>query len=422
MIQRKVGTEFRWLLVTWLLLALLSGCAAPTSQDPTVAHDRLVLLWHPFADARQDALLALGDRFNAEHSARLTLVVEYQPNMTTLLSTMAPEQRPDLMIVLPQDLPSYTAQDFTPVPLEDLPDDLLPMGRELFTVNGVLQALPLGLATYVLYTNDNWLRDIGYTPASAILEDLRLSTCRATDLASGQVGLGISGQPGVLLALLAAGEASIIGDDGYVHFDDPAGTRVGAVIKEGVRASCIRSFAIPGDAVAQFSDSTMAMLIESSMNRRAIEATVKAESNFTLGLAGLPGPVGPGPTLWYGIGIMSTQSSGPRYDAAQTVLEWLLEPETQLEWAERTEYLPVRVSGLEAQLAALPDNAGIKQDLLQLTLSVAEGGAWAIWPVQAHNRNCRAALVQALTSLNSELPAHEALQNAAAVCNAELIP
>lgn len=418
----KVGDRFQWFLVAWLLMALASGCAAPAPQDLAAAHDRLVLLWHPFTDARQDALLAMGDKFNAEHPARLTLIIEYQPNLHTLLSTISPEQRPDLAIVMSQDVPSYAAQGFAPVSLANIPDDLLPMGRELFTVNGSLQALPLGLATYILYTNDNWLRDIGYTPASAVLEDLRLSTCRATDLASGQVGLGLSSQPGVLLALLAAGEASIIGEDGYFHFDDPAGTRLGAVIKEGVRASCIRTFAIPSDSIAQFSDSAMAMLVESSMNRQAIEAAVTAESNFTLGLASLPGPVGPGATLWYGIGVMSTQSSGPRYDAAQTVLEWMLEPETQLEWGEQTEYLPVRVSGLEAQLATLSDNTGIKRDLLQLTLRAAESGTWAIWPVQAHSQNCRAALVHALTNLNSELPAHEALQNAVVICNAELIP
>jgi len=296
------------------------------------------------------------------------------------------------------------------------------MGRALFTVKGTLQALPLGLATYVLYTNDNWLRDIGYTPATAVLEDLRLSTCRATDLASGQVGLGLPSQPGVSLALLAAGEASLIGEDGYYHFDDPAGTRLSAIIKEGMRAACIRTFALPAEGVTQFSDSAMAMLIESSLNRREIEAAVAAKSNFTLGVTRLPGPTGPGAMLWYGVGIFATQTAEPQHPAAGVVLDWLLQAEAQALWTAKTQYLPVRAGGITAQLAALPAEATIERALLELTREVAANGAWTIWPPQAYGATCRAALVQALTALNTELPAHEALQEAVAGCNRELTP
>jgi len=409
------------LLGLWLLLSLLSGCGAPAAETPS--QGRLVILWHPFTDARQDALLQLGDKFNAEHSNALTLIIEYHKDLPALLPTLSPEQRPDLVIATPQEAQIYAAHDLTSLTPELIPEDLLPMGVELFSVQGTLRALPLGLATYVLYTNDDWLRDIGYTPSTAILEDLRLSTCRATDLASGQVGLGLPSQPGVLLALLAAGESAIAGDDGYIHFDDPAGTRVGAVIKEGVRAACIRTFAIPDDGVAQFSDSTMAMLVESSLNRQDIAAVVAAESNFTLKLASLPGPVGPGAALWYGIGILPTQPPGQRYEAAQTVLQWLLQPETQVEWAAQTQYLPVSLSGLVAQQATLPaGDDSLESDLLQFTRQAAENGTWVIWPPQAQGKDCRTALVHALTAFNSELPAHEVLQNAVATCNAESVP
>lgn len=411
------------LLGFWLLISLLSGCAAPINENPSASQGRLVILWHSFTDARQDALLQLGDRFNAERPNNLTLIIEYHKDLPALLPTLSPEQRPDLVIATPQDTQIYAAHDLSFLAPETIPNDLLPMGKELFTMKGALQALPLGLATYILYTNDDWLRDIGYAPNTAILEDLRLSTCRATDFTSGQVGLGLPSQPGVFLALLAAGESAIVGDDGAIHFDDPAGTRLGAIIKEGVRAACIRTFAIPADGIEQFSDSTMAMLVESSLNRQDVAVAVAAESNFTLKLASLPGPTGPGATLWYGIGILPTQPSGQRYEAAQTVLTWLLQPETQAEWAVQTQYLPVSLSGLEAQLATLSaEDSTLEGDLLQFTRQAAESGSWVIWPPQAQGKDCRTALVHALTALNSELPAHEALQNAAAVCNAEIAP
>lgn len=410
------------ILGCWLLLGLLSGCGAPLTPGPTPASGEIVVLWHGFTDARQEALLALGDRFNAERPAGITLVIEYHADLPALLPTTSPDQRPDLVIAMADEVPAYAAQGLTALAPADIPADLLPMGRALFTVKGTLQALPLGLATYVLYTNDNWLRDIGYTPATAILEDLRLSTCRATDLASGQVGLGLPSQPGVLLALLAAGEASLIGEDGYYHFDDPAGARLGTIVKEGLRAACIRTFALPAEGITQFGDSAMAMLIESSLNRREIQAAVAAESNFTLGVTRLPGPTGPGATLWYGVGIFATQTAKPQHPAAGVVLDWLLQPEAQALWTAKTHYLPVRANGIAAQLAALPAEAGIERALLELTQEVAANGAWTVWPAQAYGATCRAALVQALTALNTELPAHEALQEAVDSCNRELAP
>ena len=410
------------LLWLWLVLSLLSGCGVrPVAESPAPSSD-LVILWHPFTDARRDALQTLGDQFNAQHPAGLTLVVEYHADMTNLLPETSAAHRPDLVIATPQEARLYRERGLAPLPPELIPADLLPMGQTLFTIGNDLEALPLGLATYVLYTNDNWLRDIGYAPSVAILEDLRLSTCRATDLASGQVGLGIPSQPGVFLALLAAGESAIIGADGRYHFDDPAGMRVGAAIKEALRAACARGFAIPADGISQFSDSAMAMLIESTLKHRDIERAVAAESNFNLGLAPLPGPTGPGAGLWYGIGVLLTAPEGPRLDAAQIVLEWLLLPETQALWATLTQYLPVRVSGIEAQLAALPPNAAIERDLLALTLRAAENGSWVVWPAQPQDQECRVGLVRALTDLNSERPSHEVLYIAAETCNLELRP
>lgn len=421
----KIGNGNHRGLWLWLLLSLLAGCGAPpVTESPTdqAPSGGLVILWHPFTDARRDALQALGDQFNAQQPAGLTLIVEYHTDMTTRLPTTPAAQRPDLVIASPQEAQLYGARGLAPLPPELIPADLLPMGQALFTVEGALQALPLGLATYVLYTNDNWLRDIGYTPSTAILEDLRLSACRATDLASGQVGLGLPSQPGVLLALLAAGNSALIGDTGRYHFDDPAGVRLGAAIKEALRAACARTFAIPADGISQFSDSAMAMLIESSLKHREVEAAVAAESNFTLGLAPLPGPTGPGASLWYGIGVLLTAPEGPRRDAAQIVLEWLLLPETQATWTTMTQYLPARASGVEAQLAALPFAAAAERELLRMTLHAASSGAWVAWPAQARDQDCRIGLVHALTSLNSEQPAHEILRLAAETCNAELLP
>ena len=81
-----------------------------------------------------------------------------------------------------------------------------------------MRALPLGMQTYVMYANREWLLDLGYPLEGASWQDLQRVACAATELQGGQVGLGIPAQPGRLLAFLTASGSQIVDEAGNVYF------------------------------------------------------------------------------------------------------------------------------------------------------------------------------------------------------------
>jgi ABC-type glycerol-3-phosphate transport system substrate-binding protein len=385
----------------------------------------MVVLWHPFTDARGAALEEVGDRFNAVNDSGLTLVVDYQEEIYAKVAGALPDQRPDLVVVSSQEARHYYETGLgTSIPelspeLSRKTGDLLPMAEALFTFDEELHAVPLGLASYVLYTNNDWLRDLGYDEESATTIDLLETACEATDLLSGQVGVGIPTQPGVMLALLTAGGASLINDEGRYAFDDEAGVGTSVVAYDMLNAACARIYEVPEEGLDQFGRGAMAMTVGSTLRRPAIELAVTEERNFALGVSPLPGPSGPGATLWYGPGVIVVAPPGPRREAAQEVLSWFLGAEAQSLLGEAADYLPVRRSLVEERLEDGEELPPIDARLLRLELETAEAGAWQPWPNHRYSSACRAALVRGLVDLSSERPPSETLSEVVASCNAE---
>ena len=367
------------------------------------------MLWHPFPDATGAVLQTLGDRFNAENDAGLTLIVEYQEDAIAKVAAAAPERRPDLVVLTSSYEGAALAASRVTLPSRDLAD-LLPMAQSLYAREGML---PLGLATYVLYYNCDWLRDLDYVADSATLADTVNTACAATDLPGGQTGMGIPSQPLAMLALMTAGGEG--GDHG-----DTAGAL--AATAQMLNAGCGQIYETHQQASASFSDGTLSMLPGSSLWWSAIAQAVNAEHNFTARAGALPGPQGPGLSLWRGPGLLLLTPEGPRHAAAQQVMEWFLSPTAQRAWSDATHYLPVRRSLVESRLAdsTLDPLAG---DLLRLTLQAADEETWFPWPDRANEPACRAALVRGLLALNDEqFSPDEVLAAIVIACGAEIFP
>ncbi|MHB1319091.1 MAG: ABC transporter substrate-binding protein, partial [Anaerolineae bacterium] len=318
-----------------LAVALLTGCAALPSAS--TEEREILVLWHTLTGAEASALETLTDQFNAENPWRLVLVTEFQDDLLDKLQA-APDRRPDLITLWPVDLAAYVALGMVgAVPSQSAEiqaawPDFLPMAGALYQANGVPQALPLGLATYVSYSNNEWLADLGYDAGTASWEDLRRTACAATDPVRGQVGVGVPARAGMLLAFLTASGSTIVDADGYYQFADTPGHDAASLLKTIVSGGCGALYEDREVGMARLGRSSMAMIAESSESLLQIEQAILTGRNFDVSISPLPGPNGPGPTLWYGPGLMVTAPEVHRQDSALQVMAWFFSPEAQRTW------------------------------------------------------------------------------------------
>ncbi len=400
---------------------LLAGCGN-TSPMPTV-ESNIIVLWHTFAGTERAALEALGDRFNATHPSGPTLILEYQEKISEKMNALPAEQQPDLIVTGP-DAVSQFQDRATPIRLPDaIQRDLLPMAKSLYNGEDSLYALPFGLTTNVLYYNQEWVRDLGYTTEGAKATDLLNTACAATSMESGQVGLGIPAQADVLLSFLAAGGDPIVGSEAHYVLGNPDTVVAASIGHDLLSQGCGRIYEFLDDSVEQFGDSALALLIAPSLREPEIVESVLSGWNFTLGVAELPPVDETGGTLWRGPAILLFASDDPQRDAALEVALWMLSTEAQTAWFEQTHYLPVRRSLVEAWQTEerLRDS---ERQLMTLALTAAEQGTWSAWQPIGGVPACRAALVRALFDLNTDQEVPEVLSTAQTACKraAEELP
>ena len=409
-----------------LIVLLLAGCAGEARSVPEEQH--IIVLWHAFTGAESHALQVLTDQFNADNTYNIVLLTEYQQDIIAKISSAAVEHRPDLVVLWPKDLQAYitagligATPDLSPAVRRGRAD-LLPMAEALYSVNDTMLALPLGLATYMLYYNVDWLSDLAYTPETVTWVDFRRTACAATNPFGGQVGLGLPAHASSLLSLLASGGAEIVGADGFYNFADTAGQQTVLVLNEIFTSACGVVYSDMNDGIDRLSHSSMAMLVESSLRLAGIDRAVITGRNFKLGVSALPGPVGPGPTLWYGPGMVIVAPEGDRRDAALNVLGWFFSTEAQVGWSANTDYLPVRRSLIESRL----ETEGLKAvevSLLEMTLAAADQTTWVAWPRFTDNMACRASLLRGLLSIGQGVETPGAyIDTAVTACNTGVKP
>jgi len=410
------------------LIVLLSGCTVDAAGSTLPPDKQIVILWHGFTGTESRALQMLTDQFNADNDRGIVLITEYQQDIIAKIEATDAGHHPDLVLIWPKDLQMYlsaglisTTPDLAPA-IRREHADLLPMAAALYTVDGTLQALPLGLLTYLMYYNVDWVGDLGYTSATATWDDWQRTACAATNPLGGQVGIGLPAQASSLLALLTSGGAEIVGTDGYYNFADKAGQQTAGVLNTVLSSACGIVYNDMSTGITRLSHSSMAMLIESSMHLKEIERAVINGRNFKLGLTALPGPSGPGPTLWHGPAVAIVSPAGERRAAALSVLEWFFSSTAQSTWSTMTHYLPVRRSLIEARLNT-ENLLEIEANLLQIALAAADNGTWVAWPRYTDNMACRASLLRALLALKESTPTPGAyIDIAVTACNTAVKP
>ncbi len=425
-IQRHVQIRFALEAVLILMVAMMAtGCAAQATQaEPETSE--IVVLWHTFTGQEARAIERLTDRFNATSPNDIVLVTEYQEGLPEKF-TATEDRRPDLVTLWPRELQAYVDMDviaaapYTSPEIRRTRVSLLPMAETLYTIDGTPQAIPLGLMTYLLYYNEDWILNLGYEVSETDRGTLQSAACAASDPLERQEGLGMPAQADILLAWLAAGGAQITDANGQFSFADDPGKATIEWLNIALEGGCIR---VHQDWIAGqelLGQGAMAMILESSLNYPQVAEAVNRGQNFPIGVSPLPGPDADGPTLWYGPGMLVTAPEAERQASAFRVMAWFLSDEAQTLWGEMTDYVPIRRPILAEQLAENESMDVLERRIWEIALQSAESGTWVPWPHATYHRACRASLLRSLLALGSEEADPTAYVNAAVTsCNTSL--
>jgi sn-glycerol 3-phosphate transport system substrate-binding protein len=399
-----------------------SVCAPPDPGEP-----REVRLWYSVTNRPQAELLALIDRYN-DLGTGITVVAEQRGGYSEVLSDLAAladddgSERPDLVLVDQRGVQLLADSGrFVPptacTPAETF-DDLVPVIRAAYQLDGRIVAFPFAVSTPVLMSNAAYVEAAGLDPADPPATLAELGAASQQIVASGAADFGFAAHDGWGPWFVNVFDAQAGRD-----VVDPGNGRGAALATSAnlTSDSAIASFAWLRDQVAAGNglwvgenasgandlirliapDDTAAFTLSTSAALGDVVALL-AEGSFPearLVVAPMPSWDGSGSgNLVGGAGFWLTADDDPeQVGAAHEVLEWLSAPPQHAAFVAGTGYVPLRASevdepGLAAKWSAWPQMR-VAYDVLRATGDDAVWAGPAMGPAdEVHNL-----VLQALT-------------------------
>jgi multiple sugar transport system substrate-binding protein len=342
-----------------------------------------VRLWQPWTGARGTALESLVDEFNRTNQWGIHVTVNSYEGFGRLdeavESSITSGNPPDMLIDygyqaqhwdgsnVITDLSAYVNDPVWGLSSAEQADFFPGFWAEDVVENTstgetVRLGIPFYRSAYVLFYNQSWARELGYSNPPATPEEFGAQACRAakdvltqgskTD--QGKGGWLITPQPGALAGWIYAFGGGIINPNGEGYlFNTPATVQAFESIKGWVDKGCAWS---DNGANPQLEFATrQALFVVGSI----FDIPAQKEA-FTLAGNKDIWSVIPFPSRrqavvdTYGPSLMITQTNPTKQLAAWLVTKWLVYPPNQAEWVKALEVYPTRESSL-SYLEATPD-------------------------------------------------------------------
>lgn len=345
------------------------GPAAPRCAVESGSTDVELVVWHALgsdAEAKFDELVAT---FN-EQSAGPTVRVERRGNYTETVQDLAatdPEEWPDVVMADHRSVQVLFDSAMTVPPGECgiRFDDLLPVIRATYSLDGDLQAVPFNVSTPVLLFDVGKVRGAGLDPASPPATLGQLSDAAREVVATGMSAHGFvaydhygawfvrqfDNKRGVVTG---APDNGRMGDRLFaVDFTRPEIVESYEWLRDEVEAG--RALWIGGNPsgiddllrlVDPVADATYTITTSGAVGEvlRVVESGAFGEGQ--VGVAPMPGP-GPGGAAGGGAFWVFDRGDPVRVGAAHEFLRWLVEPAQHAGFAGYTGFSPLRESELD---------------------------------------------------------------------------
>lgn len=407
-------------------------CAEPDEVGSPIT----VQMWEIIGgDEGQNAFDELVAEFNASQTS-VELVAESVGGANDLLFTLSQtpaDEWPDLVVATPQAMKRLIDSGRVVRP-DECPgggvarDGLLPVVRATYEVGGVLQGVPFGVSTSVLWFDAVEMRAAGLDPASppATLEELAAASRQIVDSDVSPHGLVVYDWMTAYLltnGALQRGEVFALPDNGRsggpvsVELDTPANRETLTWLRDVVEVNGGVSIGLTPSGVEDLTRVAdpldgATMTVHTSAALGDVIALLEAGSfpGVELGVGPLPGP-GRGAVLG-GNGFFLIDGRDPaRVGAAFDVVSWFTEPANIARFDAATGYIPpsFRVAAEPALVAAWAEHPEMRVAWDQvLALPGTDATAGALFGPSAEVER----LFFALTAdvVDKGVPADEALQ------------
>ncbi len=355
-----------------IALAALCVFAASAAHAATDIH-----FWHAMDGALGAELNALVAKFNASQS-EYRVVAEYKGGYLDTLSAARNARTrgnaPDIVQVVDVAMMNVIADKRFAKPLHEIvketgekidPKSFLPLVAIYYSdQKGNLMALPFNMATPVLYYNADAFKFAGLDPSKPLktwydVQEALLAIQEAKYKAAqyNSCGLTTAYPSWVMLETLLAwhDEEFATRNNGYeglnaqLVFNTRLAIRHWSLMTSWVKSQILSYSGRLNEAEARFTSGECAMLTSSS----GAYANMRKDAKFPIGVMPMPYyddyPGAPSHTTTGGASLFAVAGKTPKeYKGVAKFFAFLLRPDVQAEWVQKTSYLPVTRAAYEA--------------------------------------------------------------------------
>ena len=331
-----------------------------------------VVMWHTLGgNVAGDVLNSLEAEFNRTHLAHLTTKhVGGEKELLDALAETPAVDWPDIVVTSENTTRALVDTDRFLAPAscdEQLGDDMFPLVRQTYTVDGGLAAMPWGVSLPVLMFNAAKFRDAGLDPSDPplTLPDLLNDSKQLVQSGTSTHGLVLSdGCANLVLEQFAAKRGQAVGssDDGHagrdvsVDFATPDNIADLQALRDGVQTGHVQWM---GGNPSGFDDLLNIVVPDGGAVMAIHTAAALGDVIDLLGSGNFPGvELGVGPLPGPGLGSLVGGNALWLVDPndaviagrAWTVIDWLYQPTQLAKLSAATGYVPPTRSATQQQL------------------------------------------------------------------------
>jgi ABC-type glycerol-3-phosphate transport system substrate-binding protein len=386
------------LLVMALVAGTVASCCPKASDDDvrSTRHPRydieiygelegvdpgnqVVVLWYSFDDRQEELLLTLVDEFNATNEWGITVIGEYGGPADVLhedmLARMVSGALPQMAISERHQVAAYATHEtalaldpfiesetwgYKEEELDDFVPEALALGRLPHFVG--TYGWPLELATEVLYYNEDWLVELGYTDPPADWEEFGEMACAAPELGRRSYGYEFSADAITYADMVVnrAGQVPAEDDIAYV-FDEKGGLETLTFVQELLLGGCSVVMTEHSGDRKDFGAGEVLFAIGSTSELAQYRSVVIEGAGFNWSVSPLPSSEYLPKMYVFGSVLTILRSTPEKQLASWLFLEWLSGPERQARWAQAFSTFPTRLSSIEMMEQYLVENPRYQQ-------------------------------------------------------------